>query len=267
MPRRAAALALLLLLGCAGRAVISGWAQVAIRPVENYQDHFSHSPFGTAKPTCAELGLKPEGPVLVLVPGIRGDGEEFEESLPILAASRPAGMFMFRWVLMEKLPGMASDLAHGISRLVACRPKQPVVVLAHSAGGVIVATAASKLVIPAQSPDDVVTILTVAAPLAGTMARERRDAGRPPPLMIDIATHIRSYASAPRGVRAAHLRTAYPADELMEPSGDFVPNDPAVGIPLARQIDLPPHLGHDESLIHVAYRLADGSWRDWFPAR
>lgn len=264
---RRVAIALVLLAGCAGRSVLSGWAQVAVTPFENYQDHFSHSPFGAEQPKCADLALNAEGPVLILVPGIRGDGEEFEEALPILAASRPAGMFMFRWVLMEKLPGMASDLALGISRLVACRPKQPVVVLAHSAGGVLIATAASKLDIPAQSPDDVVTILTVAAPLAGTMARERRDAGRPPPLMLDIATHIRSYASAPRGVRAVHLRTAYPADPLMQPSGDFVPNDPAVGIPLARQIDLPPDLGHDASLIHVAYRLADGSWRDWFPVR
>jgi alpha-beta hydrolase superfamily lysophospholipase len=200
------------------------------------------------------------------VPGIGGDGEEFEEALPILAASRPAGMFMFKWLAMEKLPGMAEDLAFGISRVLACRPTQPVLVLAHSAGGVLISTAASKLVIPSGAPDDAVTIFTVASPLAGTMDRERQDGGRPTHFMLDIATRITSYPPAPRGVRAVHLRTSYPADPLMERAGEFAPNDPTVGIPLARQIDLPPQLGHDEALVHVAWKLADGSWRDYFAA-
>jgi alpha-beta hydrolase superfamily lysophospholipase len=159
---------------------------------------------------------------------------------------------------------MAEDLALGISRLVTCRPGQPILVLAHSAGGVIISTAASQLKLPAQAADDAVTILTVASPLAGTMGRERPDGGRPEHFVFDIATRITSYPSAPRGVRAVHLRTSYPADAWMAPSADFVPNDPAVGIPLARQIDLPPQLGHDAALVHVAWKLADGTWRAWF---
>ena len=50
----------------------------------------------------------------------------------------------------------------------------------------------------------------------------------------------------------------------LAPNGDFFPNDLAVGIPGARQINLPSELGHDEALVHVAWKVADGSWVTWF---
>jgi pimeloyl-ACP methyl ester carboxylesterase len=261
-------LAALALGGCR-RVVISGWAQVdrPDRPVATqYQARFTHRPFDTHGFSCAELSLAPTGPVLVLVPGIRGDGVEFEEALPTLAASRPAAMFMFRWGVLEKVSGMAEELAYGLSRLLACRPKDKVVVLAHSAGGIIVATAASLIIVPRESPDDALTILTVASPLAGTIARHPAptEFKREPHFLLGMATRIASYPSPPRGVRAVHLRTSWPADPLMERAGDFVPHDPEVGIPGARQVDLPKELGHDEALVHVAWKLADGTWTRWF---
>ena len=76
----------LALLGCARPLVFSGWAQVD-RPgggggvAARYHDRFSHHPFSETDPGCGALVLKGKGPVLVLVPGLRGDGVEFEEAL------------------------------------------------------------------------------------------------------------------------------------------------------------------------------------------
>jgi pimeloyl-ACP methyl ester carboxylesterase len=256
-------------LGCARPLVFSGWAQID-RPgggggvAARYHDRFSHHPFSATHPGCGALAVEPQGPVLVLVPGLRGDGQEFREALPLLAASRPGGLFMFRFGPFEKLERMADDLALGLSRLLACRPAQEVVVLAHSAGGVLISTAVSRVQLPDDSPRGALKVLTVAAPLAGMIGRVNTAQGSPN-FFLDLGRRFLSYPSAPAAVRAVHLRTSFPADPVMKPNGDFFPNDLEVGIPDARQINLPAQLGHDEALLHVALKLADGSWRDWFP--
>ena len=83
--------------------------------------------------------------------------------------------------------------------------------------------------------------------------------------MLDFGTRITEYPVAPTSVATVHLRTQYPGDQVMKPKDGLAPNDPAVGIPGARQVDLPATLTHDEALVYVAQKIADGTWREWFP--
>lgn len=245
----------------------SGWLQVDPlgRPVAaKYDDRFRIVALDTPGFDCSALQFSEGGLVVVLVHGLKGDGVEFEDAVPVIAASKPAGMFMFRWVAFDKLDPIARRFAAGLTQLAACRPEGEILVLAHSAGGVVVSSGASGVVLPADAKDGAVKMLTVASPLAGTMNRERTEGRNESRFMLDLGTRFRTYAEAGRGVRAVHLRTSFPADSVMKPTGEFVPNDRAVGIPGAPQVDLPAELGHVESLGWVARKVADGSWREWF---
>lgn len=268
------ALALLSALSCRGPVGIaqamgtSGWLQVdrpGTPPPQSYPERFTRVPLAGVHPGCGALRLSSEGPVVVLVPGIQGDGEEFIGAVPLIIESHPAGVFMVRWMAFERLGAMTDRLAQGLSRLLACRPQQEVVVLAHSAGGVLVSEAAAKVQVPPQSPDDALKVITVAAPLAGTMRRVRKaDGSAESRFILDLGTHFTRYPPPPRGVKAVHLRSQFPADGVMEPDGDFIPNDPEIGIPGAAQIDLPAHLDHVAAFLYAAEQLADGGWRAWF---
>lgn len=271
MHRLAALAAALALAGCAGPRVRSGWAQIdrpGLERATSYQQRFSHRPFDSDDATCAQLGLAPTGPAVVLVPGIGGDGKEWEDAVLEISASRPAALFMFRWGPLERLEAMAEDLALGLSTLLACRPREEVVVLAHSAGGIIASAAAPRVRAPSDEAPRL-KILTVASPLAGVLPWRKPglDGGPQSHFIVQLGARLTHYPSPAPGVAAVHLRTQYPADPLMEPGGDFAPNDPAVGIPGARQLDLPAYLGHDEALLAVASWFAHGAWRAWFGAR
>lgn len=245
----------------------SGWLQVdppSRQVAARYDDRFHIVPLDAPGFSCASVGLPPEGLVVVLVHGLKGDGAEFEEALPLIAASKPAGMFMFRWVPFDKLEPIANRFSAGISALAACRPSGEILVLAHSAGGVVISTGASAIVLPESAKDGAVKMLTVASPLAGTMNRARTAGRNESRFLLDLGTRFREYAPAGRGVRTVHLRTQFPADQVMKPQGEFAPNDRAVGSPGAPQVDLPAELGHVESLTWVAKKVADGTWREWF---
>lgn len=245
----------------------SGWLQVDAPlqpPSAKYDDRFHIVALDAPGVDCAALHLGAEGPVVVMVHGLKGDGVEFEETLPIIAASKPAGMFMLRWVAFDKLEPISKRFARGLSQLAACRPEGEILVLAHSAGGVVISTGASLVTLPETARDGAVKMLTVASPLAGTMNRARTEGRNESRFMLDLGTRFRRYPEAARGVRAVHLRTSFPADKVMEPQGEFVPNDRAVGLPGAPQVDLPAELGHVESLSWVARKIGDGSWREWF---
>lgn len=268
MRRLAVLAAALALSGCAGPRVRSGWAQIdrpGLERATNYQERFSHRPFDSDDATCAQLGLAPTGPAVVLVPGIGGDRAEWEEAVAEISASRPAALFMFRWGPMERLEAMTRDLALGLSTLLSCRPEEEVVVLAHSAGGII-ASAAAPLVRAPPGDAPRLKILTVASPLAGILSWRKPgiDGGPQTHFIVQLGARLTPYSAPAPGVAAVHLRTHYPADPVMRPAKNFIPNDPAVGIPGARQLDLPADLGHDEALLAVASWFADGTWRRWF---
>jgi hypothetical protein len=179
-------------------------------------------------------------------------------------------MFMFRWVPYEERDSLVEQLAAGVSRLTQCFAGRagPIIVLAHSAGGIIASYAASLITVPAGTALPYVHVLTIAAPLAGVLGRPGTEDGTASgPFIMEMGTAYTPYSRPAYGVEVVHLRTSYPADVHMKPDGDHLPNDPAIGVVGAPQIDLPAAVTHDQSVMCVARQVADGTWRRWFRAR
>ncbi|MBK7862811.1 MAG: hypothetical protein IPJ65_30235 [Archangiaceae bacterium] len=205
--------------------------------------------------------------IIVLVPGIGGDGEEMHASLPLVMGAKPASVYMFRYRAFDARDGLVEQLASGLTRLASCIPDCAgrMLVLAHSAGGVLSSRAVAQVKPPDGVTGDWLTLITVASPLAGT-SRVPSGGSPPPdrPLMLELGVKIDSYPDPVPGVRAVHLRSSAQSDGFMRPSGDHLPNDPKVGVPGAPQIDLPAGLDHSQALIYVAKKIGDGTWSEYF---
>ena len=139
-------------------------------------------------------------------------------------------------------------------------------VVAHSAGGLVVAYGATRLDIPKRArTGPALYVMTVAAALAGMDDHPPNPGARPKPASCSTSeTHMTEYPVAPMSMASVHLRTQYPGDQVMKPTAQHAPNDPKVGIPGARQIDLPARLTHGGARKYVAEKIADGTWRAWF---
>ena len=254
--------------GCFTRRIaekmgVSGWFRADV-PGETYRSHFAPLPLNDAATQCPGLPADPEKPLIVLVHGIGGDGPEMEESLPLLLSWAPPAVYMFRWVPWDDRDEVAERMARGLSRLAACTSAR-ILVLAHSAGGVVSSHAASRVKLEAGRTID---LLTVASPLAGTVRRAGNEDGRAEAtLMLDLGSRITGYPEAAPGMHVVHLRTQAPADHIMVPSGDLIPNDPSVGVPGAPQLDLPAELGHLEAMVYVVKELIAGRADAWLTAQ
>ncbi|MFT3837133.1 MAG: hypothetical protein QM723_09065 [Myxococcaceae bacterium] len=201
------------------------------------------------------VGAPPKGPVYLLVHGIRGAGIEWYPVLPLLEKTHPAAMFMFRWQMTQDRSTILDTLGPGMDRIVACYPNHPIYVIAHSAGGVLMAFEASRLTV-----GEKVVVYTVASPLAGVGYRsaveEDDDNTR---FLNDLGAVRHQYSAAAPNVEVVHLRTSYPADNVMKPNRyGRPPNQRGVGVEGAREVDLPEDIGHDESLIYVARQIVQG---------
>ena len=174
---------------------------------------------------------------------------------------------MFRWVPYDERDAITHRLAAGISRLAECLPGSEgrLLVIAHSAGGVVASFAVSRMRLPASTTKTPwVTVLTVASPLAGTVKRAPNADGKEQlAFVLDLGTSIPAYPAAAPGVHAVHLRTHPPADSIMEPYGGLCPNDPGIGVPGAPQLDLPEGLDHPGALQFVVGEVACGRWKLW----
>ena len=229
--------------------------------------------------------------VFVLVPGILGAGKEWEPVIERLA--RPGrSLFFFRWVPLDNLDTLSRGLGAGLRSLASCLDgdEDALIVLAHSAGGIIAAQAASRVSTRAGAPT--VRVFTAASALAGIQVRkeageddaaseseeeegegeEEAQASSPEAVvkaenrffLMAMGGAFRDYAPVGKGVEVFHLRTQAPADPVMKPRrGGKLPNDPRVGVPGAYQVSLPSELGHDQSLLYATERLEDGGWVKW----
>ncbi|MGQ0507354.1 MAG: alpha/beta fold hydrolase [Myxococcaceae bacterium] len=212
---------------------------------------------------CGPLtaGRKLNGPVFLLVPGVAGDGVEWWPVIPVLRQAAPAAMFMYRWLAPTPRGAVIEGLVQGVNQLVDCYAEAgPIVLLAHSAGGVISAFAASRFHLP---PTDEghprLYVLTVASPLAGVGYRERENDNDDTRLINDLGTAQQTYPAAAPGVNVLHYRTQFPADTVMKPNVfGHEPNQRGVGVKGARELDVPVTLGHNLSLLHVARELVAG---------
>ncbi|MBL8949824.1 MAG: hypothetical protein JNK82_03545 [Myxococcaceae bacterium] len=198
------------------------------------------------------------GTVFVLVHGIGGEGTEWVGVIPTLAQLEPAAIYMYRWFAYAERGVIVQGLVDGVQQLASCHPDHPIVVLGHSAGGVVTAFAASRFRLKGRPAP--VTLITVASPLAGVGARpEIQDADDHMHFFNDLGTTHRSYPAASAGVAVLHLRTQYPGDVIMKPTrAGYSPNAPSAVVKGSRVLDLPGTLGHDDSLLYVARELRAG---------
>ena len=240
--------------GCFTRTIaerkgLSGWFQAS---TERF------APAGFDYPGCPVLSGDASKPIVVLVHGIGGEGPEMASSVPLL---RGWDVFMLRWVPYDDRDSVSQRLADGLTRLSACAPERRLLMVAHSAGGVVASHAASRVKLVGSATLDV---WTVASPLAGTVRRAGNADGRAEAvLFLDLGSRITQYPVAARGVSVKHLRTSAPADHIMAPSGDLLPNDPTIGVPGAPQLDLPGGLSHGDALVWVVGQLSRGEAGLW----
>lgn len=210
----------------------------------------------TADVPCPYLASspKPGRPVYILVHGVRGPGAEWWPVIPTLTASNPEGIFFFRWNVTQSRAQIIDSLVTGINRIAACHPQGYPVVLAHSAGGIVVSYAASHFSIPTGQSLD---ILTVASPLSGVgLHQKAEDDSGEQRFMVDLGAMKTGFPAAAPNVRVTHFRTQFPGDTVMEPRfGQHAPNQPGVGVKGATEIDLPNNQTHDGSLLFVVRRL------------
>jgi pimeloyl-ACP methyl ester carboxylesterase len=243
----------LLATGCATGG--SGWFRIDPRNGPFYGGWLSPSPLSGDMPPCESLTshlTAGDHPLYVFVHGYGGDNGEWHAIPTLLESTHPAAMFMFRWSANGNREQTESLLAAGVSHLLACFAGRahPVLLLAHSAGGLVASYAQSRIIVPAGATLPAVYVVTVASPLA-----------------MSQTMSLGTLPAEAKGVRVAHLRTSYPADPHMKPDDGRLPNDPSVGVAGARQIDLPPDVNHDGSILYAAQRFADGTWKEWFDAR
>ncbi|MHB8873271.1 MAG: esterase/lipase family protein [Myxococcaceae bacterium] len=236
---------------------------------ERYEGQFSALWLNRDTPCTVLAGLQPasRAPVYILVHGIYGDGVEWRPVLPVLRAGNPAAVFMFRWSPAGQHRELARSITAGVLRIAECYPNAaPLVMLAHSAGGVIAAFSAQGFTLPSPDKEPRLWVLTVASPLAGTGYRraaeeeeeeDESDSGER--LMYELGGSHQGYPAAAPGVSVIHFRTQYPADRVMKPNlFKHVPNERGVGVAGAREVDLPAELGHEASLLYLARELVAG---------
>jgi hypothetical protein len=191
--------------------------------------------------------VPPAGTVYLLVHGITGIGKEWMKAIPTLAQTNPAAIYMFRWLYYDERGHILDGLVKGIERFAQCYPKSHLVVLGHSAGGVLLAYAASRITLPSES--------------AGVGFHSEIDLSDDDTHFFNDLGSVRTgYPAAAPSVFVTHLRTQFPADHVMEPNrSGYAPNAITAVVKGARLIDVPATLGHDESLLWAVQQLAAGT--------
>ncbi|MBL8954159.1 MAG: hypothetical protein JNK82_25505, partial [Myxococcaceae bacterium] len=154
------------------------------------------------------------------------------------------------------------------NQLAACSGEAPILVLAHSAGGVLVSFAADRLEVDVEPGAGAprVTVVTVASPLAGVDRASHRAAWfTDKPFAIELGGRLAQYPAPLPGVHFVHVRTHPSGDAVMQPTPTgHRPDDPRAVVPGAVELALPPDVGHDEALLRVAERLRRSpAPRDW----
>lgn len=240
-----AALSVFFSVGCAHAP--RGWWRVDVAP----------TPVALAGEECPRL--EGQGPAVVLVHGIGGDTQNTDEVKAVLNELQPAVMLAYRWGAMEDTRTLVERFSKGLEAVSRCVPAgRQVVVVAHSAGGVLAALATEQLVLAKSSRERDVVMLTVASPLAGHgYSSWRTDLITNKPFVMTLGGHL-TYAPAPAGVKVFHLRTHAASDHVMRPTPRWHwPDDPTAVVPGAVEHALPVQVGHDEALLWAARALVE----------
>ncbi len=213
-------------------------------------------------PSCAVADGIAEAPHLrrdlkrlfVLVPGALGYGWEWDAAVDALRQSH-SDFVVFWWDPWNSLNLGAEHLHDVLQTALFIAPSlTELVVVAHSAGGIIGAHALAELRVP---PGKSVELVTIGTPFAGMGTAPISDYDDPlgTPSVIAIGGHFRRYPDPPAGVSVVEYTTGWPPDPVMMSRYGWHPAPPDVGPRGARQIPVDPKLDHNFVVSFVVKQL------------
>jgi hypothetical protein len=211
------------------------------------------TPVKTGCPSCVVVDAEhPRVPVLkpgserlfVLVPGLLGYGWEWEGPVKQLRAAPKVDFVVFEWEAWGSVDRAARELADVLWRALVGAPRsvREIVVVAHSAAGVVAAHAVGRLPLPPRK----LTLVTVGAPFAGMHICPWSEIDvLHAPLMLSVAAVYHDYPAPPAGVEVIEYVTSYPADPVMHPYWGKSAAPPDVGPAGRKRIPVDPRLDHN----------------------
>lgn len=221
-------------------------------------------PVQASCPRCPLLvmGQRPPVPagtrtVFVLVPGLLGYGWEWNGAQIALGRVPHAAVILYEWNPWTSVRAGGAELAANIQYLLGRLPRSvdKVVLLTHSAAGLLGVEAAARLRVPPGLP---VSVLVIGTPLAGNyfnlVAGEDNFSS---PIPLALSGKFTRWPEPAPGVELSIWPTGA-TDPVMKPHFGHDPADRRV-LPRAATVQaLPPRLDHNQALGLVARRLAAG---------
>lgn len=213
-------------------------------------------------PQCARLviGERPPVPpgtrtVVVIVPGLLGYGWEWNGAQSALEQVPGAAVVVHEWDPWTSVHAGGAQLATSMQYLLARLPRSvnKVVIISHSAGGLLAVDAAARLRVPPGLP---VEVLVVGTPIAGNYFNLVAGADNfDSPLPLAMSGKFTHWPEPAPGVRLSVWSTSA-TDPVMKPHFGHEPADPRV-LPRAATVQaLPPAVEHNLALSVVTRLLA-----------
>jgi len=215
-------------------------------------------PLERACPRCQtiELGVRPPVPagtktVYLLIPGLLGYGWEWDEAQQELSQVPRAVTLVWPWDPWLSVAKSGDSLVRHLDYVLRRLPRSVdrVVVVAHSAAGLLALWAGARISVPSQL---VVELISVGAPLAGQGFNPwgGQDLFRTP-LPIALGSRFSSWPTLASGVSLRVFVTG-PGDPVMVSHFGHQPGDAQVLPASATVVELPVTLDHNVALGFVA---------------
>jgi hypothetical protein len=200
--------------------------------------------------------------LFILVPGALGYGWEWDAAVAALRKQH-ADFVVFWWDPWSSLRQGANHLRSVVQTALWVAPSlREVVLVAHSAGGIVAAHGLAGVAIPPGCRIQLVTIGTPfagmgAAPVGDPQVQARSDYDDPlgSPAVFAVGGHLHHYPALPPGVSVVEYTTTWPPDPVMEPRYGWNPAPPEVGPAGARRVAVDPKLDHNFVVARVVEEL------------
>jgi hypothetical protein len=183
--------------------------------------------------------------LFVLVPGALGYGWEWDAAVDALRHAH-ADFIVFWWDPWNSLHLGAQRLNDVLQTALWVAPSlKEIVVVAHSAGGIVGAHALAGLRVPPRSHVELVTIGTPFAGMGAAPVGEEYADPLGSPAVLSIGGRFHHYPDPPAGVSVLEYTTRWPPDPVMTPRYGWQPAPPDVGPRGARRVPVDPKLDHN----------------------
>lgn len=192
--------------------------------------------------------------LFVLVPGLLGFGWEWEEPVRRLRGAPDSDFVVFAWDPWGSLDRAGRELRRVLDNATEHLPPSvsEVIVVAHSAAGLVAARALAGM----PSPSRRLTVVTIGAPFAGMHICPWSEADVVhAPLMLGIAAWFHDWAPPPPGVRVIEYVTSFPSDPVMHPYWRRSAAPPDIGPLGAERIEVDPKFDHNHIVDKVVTDL------------